>query len=172
MARGTVYISHYALMTVSGPVSMQLHAILFRFHQMIHELQTVAVLTSLEAVPSVDQARHQFSLILWCHGNKSTSWHPTLTHHRYGSLQSDNLTVIILFSTTFHSSDSLRYQCSIPNTVYPNYNPAEKNIWTEREREREQVTGENCVMRTFIIWSHHWMLLRQSIAEAWGGWDM
>jgi hypothetical protein len=58
------YISHYVLITVSGPVSIVLHAIPSRFPQTIHESQTVAVLTSLEAVPSVDQVRRQCSSIL------------------------------------------------------------------------------------------------------------
>lgn len=51
-------------MAASGPANMQLPAIPLRFHQMIQESQTVAVLTSSEAVPSVDQARHRCSLIL------------------------------------------------------------------------------------------------------------
>jgi hypothetical protein len=51
-------------LVASGPVIMQLLVILLRFHQMIQESQTVAVLTSSEAVPSVDQARHPCSLIL------------------------------------------------------------------------------------------------------------
>jgi hypothetical protein len=58
------YISYYVLIIVSGPVSMLLHAILLRFRQTIRESQTVAVLTSLEAVPSVDQVRRQCSSIL------------------------------------------------------------------------------------------------------------
>jgi len=51
-------------MIVLDPVNMQLHATPLRFHQMIQGLQTDVALTSSEAVPSVDQVRHQCSLIL------------------------------------------------------------------------------------------------------------